>query len=267
MTSVQKVIKYGALALALFIIVSIIVGIGQGLGFISNVFDDKEIITGEGKTATYQNITNIDMEISHAQVFIKEDKEFRTETNVEGITINENDHTLVIKEEDEGWFSDNDGGYVIVCIPEGLVLDNATIETGAGTLEIEELNTNYLDLELGAGELIINNINVYKNTDIEGGAGKIDIQSGELTDVSMSIGAGKADVIAKISGENKFEVGVGALNLTIEGKAEDYTFDVSKGLGDVTIDGTKAEDGSKVGNGFNEIQLDDGIGSITVNFK
>ena len=51
------------------------------------------------------------------------------------------------------------------------------------------------------------------------------------------------------------------------GKRNDYQIIVNKGIGKVTIDNNDYKDGSIVGNGYNKLNIDGGIGSINVNFK
>lgn len=62
---------------------------------------------------------------------------------------------------------------LIIYIPEDMTQINETkIETGAGKVNIEKLNTKELYLQLGAGDVHIENIIVTKEAKIDGGARK-----------------------------------------------------------------------------------------------
>lgn len=72
------------------------------------------------------------------------------------------------------------GVTVILNIPEGFVFDDATIETGAGKVEIDTLSADILKLSLGAGEAEIKKLTANSRADIDGGAGKLKIDGGRL---------------------------------------------------------------------------------------
>ena len=62
--------------------------------------------------------------------------------------------------------------------------------------------------------------------------------------------------------ETKIETGAGKINLL--DNAEDYTINVSKGIGAVTLDGQKLEMDRVYGIGENYLDIDGGIGEIKI---
>lgn len=269
MTTVQKLIKYCALAFAAFLIISIFAGAVKAIGIVGRIIDNE---SGEKTTEvanssqSFDSVTSLDMEIKGAEVYVKEGDAFKAETNGENIKITQEGNKLVIEEDEYNWFDSNDQ-YVTIYIPKDMVLDRVDMSTGAGIIEVEKISANVLDMELGAGKVTINQINVYNQSEIEGGAGKIEVKSGELANLTMDIGAGSAEITAKVTGQSKFDVGVGKLDLGVIGSASEYTFEVSKGIGDITVGDVSAADGTIIGTGTNKIKLDGGIGTINVSFQ
>lgn len=70
----------------------------------------------------------------------------------------------------------------------------------------------------------------------------------------------------KITGKSKIDSGVGEIKVNLIDKKEDYTIDISKGIGTITLDGEKVEDNKKYENGDNFLEINGGIGNINIKF-
>ena len=80
MTTIQKVIKYLAIALAIFLTVSIIGGILGALGVVG-LFSKKDAVAEELTTySDFSEIRNLDIEINAADFYIKEGNVFSVES-------------------------------------------------------------------------------------------------------------------------------------------------------------------------------------------
>ncbi len=115
---------------------------------------------------------------------------------------------------------------VTLTLPEH-IFEYVEIDMGAGVLDAEKLSAERFELDLGAGKSDFSQLRVVKNADID--------------------------------------VGVGKLTLSLSGTADDYTLDISKGIGEVTIDGISHGSG-KLGNGSADIELDCGVGAVDITF-
>ena len=81
MTSAQRIIKYCALAFAVFLSVSIIGGIISMFVCLTGIFGGDDA-TGEMQSYTVnENIENLDIDISAATLEIKNGKDFSVESN------------------------------------------------------------------------------------------------------------------------------------------------------------------------------------------
>ena len=148
-----------------------------------------------------------------------------------------------------------------------ILLDETKIETGAGKIKIEKLNTQGLYLNLGAGDVYIENVIVTSETKIDSGVGKIELKYCEMNNLKANLGMGEFVFSGKLTGKSEMNSGVGAINVDLMDNKKNYTVDVSKGIGNVTLDGQKLEMDILYGTGENYLYIDGGIGEIKIRFK
>ena len=275
MTTAQKIIKYFAMAFAVFLIVTIISAILNGgyalLKAFGLIHTDKNIVTEDLKviSSEVKEISTLKLELAFTNLEVKEGDSFRVETNNSKITFSNDNGSVKIKEEKYNWNANNDkASELIIYIPENMIaLDETKIESGAGNINIERLNTQGLYLELGAGDVKIANLTVTGETKIDGGAGSPPLKSCEPHNLTANLGLGEFVFSGKLTGKNEVDSGVGAINIDLLDSSENYTIDVSKGIGEVTLDGQKLEMDRVYGTGENYLDVDGGIGEIKINFK
>ena len=272
MTTAQKVIKYLALAFAAFLIVSIISGILSALYALSGVLGlqkEDEIIKDEMSKINFENseVATLDIDVAFTNLIIKKGDLLLAETNNKNINCIQNNQNLQIKENQHSLFSKNDTGDLVIYIPEDLEFKKVKINAGAGKIQIENINAEKLYLELGAGETIIEKLNVTDDCKIESGAGKVSILSGNINELNLDMGVGKFEVTSALTGNSKINAGIGNLELNIQGNKENYTIKANKGIGSIKIDGKEVSNDITYGNGENNIKIDGGIGEIKIDFK
>lgn len=270
MTSTQKIIKYLALALAALIILSMAYAALSIIGTVAYIFDDESNDAMDMKMTSYRDvvINKLDIDVSASELIIKNGDVLTVETNNKRVRVDQSFTTLSISEKNKFIsLGSKEALSITVYIPADMMLDSTEIDTGAGRITIESLNTRELSLELGAGEAVIKNINVTDKATIDGGAGKVTVESGMIRDLEFDIGVGASVMSVELSGENDINCGVGSLNLELLGAKEDYTVSVDKGVGSVAVDGQSVSDGSTLGNGPTSVDIDGGVGEIIVKFK
>lgn len=273
MTSAQKVIKYLATAFAVFLIVTIISAIISGgyalLSAVGLIHTNKNIITEDLKAISSEVtvISELEIDLAFANLEIKSGDVFKVETNNSKITFTNNNGSIKIKEKEQNWFNNNYNSNLIIYIPKDMIAINETrIDTGTGKIYIEKLNTEILDFELGAGDVYIGELTATKETKIDGGAGKIELKHTEINNLKANLGVGEFNFNGKLTGKNKIDSGVGAVNIGLIDSQDNYTIEVDKGLGNVTLDGQKFETSRVYGTGENYLDIDGGVGEIKINF-
>lgn len=270
MNSSQKIIKNLAIALGIFLTIFIISMIIGGIYLITSVFSiksdnsiDKEINTLWMQNN--ENVISLDIDIKFSNLTIKNGDKFLVESNNKNIKYKYNNSSLEVEEIKYNLFNNSDVGEVIITIPSNIRLDSVDIDNGAGSLNIENINANKFNLDLGAGVTIIDNI-IVDSADIDSGAGKFIIKFGKINNLDFDMGAGTAEITSIITGNNQINSGVGNLKLNLIDNIENYKIKINKGIGKVEIDNKEVSDNEIVGTGLNFINISGGIGTITVNF-
>ncbi len=266
MTTGQKAIKYLAICLAIGIIFSIIGGIVSFFGFITYDNDDylKEM---ESFDTEFSNIQNLDIDIKAAELVIEIGEEFDVSTNNKYVRVSEKNNVLKIEERKHQTILGDNKSKVIITIPKNYNFLDVSLDTGVGLVDISELITNKMDLDVGVGDVKITNLQVLKEASIDGGVGKININDSEINNLDLDIGVGDVTLYGKILGRSEFDCGTGSLELNILDSKENYTLYLSKGLGSININNENIANNSTIGNGFNYLNIEGGLGSIDVNFN
>ena len=272
MTTAQKIIKYLALAFAIFLIFTIISAILGVLYAFSNVLglkNNDDSISKEISTIYLQNndIEKLNIDVVYTNLIIKTGESLKIETNNSNIKCLENNRLLKIEEKEHNWFWQNNEGDLIIYLPENLEFKEVEIDAGAGKISIENLQTQKLDLNLGAGETKIKNLTVTKDCEIESGTGVTNIEDSLINNMDLKLGVGEVNLATLLKGKNDIDAGIGSLNITLQGGKENYKMKAEKGLGQIEIDGNELSSSQTFGNGENYIEIDGGIGNIKVDFE
>lgn len=232
MTKLQKIIKYLAIAFAIFLTVSIVSGIIKAIALIGGVSTlvDKSPQTLEAPEGTVytEEINSLKIDIAAVNLKIKEGDEFSVETDSKYITSRQKGETLIVEEKNHTSIGMNEAGTLVITVPTDAHIRETEIDAGAGEIEIEMLNTEELDMDIGVGELKMR---------------------AEIT--------GKADI----------DFGVGSASITLVGSPDDYRICMNNGIGEATLNGEKMRNEEIYGEGECFIEMDGGIGEVEIVFE
>ncbi len=276
MTTAQKIIKYCAVAFAIFLIITIISAVlsaGYGLLNAIGIINFKENSLLENMVTISddaEEFLSLNLDIKSSNLQIKTGDKFEVKTNNSNIKYSNENGSIKIKEDKlTNWlFGKIDIGELIIYIPENMKqIDEVKINIGAGTVFIEQLNTKNLYLDLGAGNVAIDKLTVSEESKINGGAGNININSGEIANVDLDLGVGNTKIKSSVTGNSKIDTGVGELNLYLTLESSEYKIEVDKGIGKITFNDDKILDNTIIGNGENYIKINGGIGNINIETK
>ena len=275
MTTLQKVIKYLALAFAIFLTVSIVGGILSAVGLLGSLFSDDDAEWGDviGETKTYtvsSEISDLNIQINAADFYIKEGNGFSVESNLKNLEVDEKNGCLTLKDLTKIKLNGSnayENAVLTIYVPAGMAFDNVNIKTGAGRFTVDSLSAATIGFELGAGDVTISKLIAEKSANIEGGAGRITISNGAIKDLALKMGMGQLNLTAALTGDSELELGVGESNITLLGSKDDYELDIEKGIGNITVDGKNVTDFGSSGNGANEVDIHGGVGVINVRFE
>lgn len=269
MTAFQKIIQYLAIALAMLLCVSVIGGIVAALTGISFILSGEEKEpTGEMQVYSIEGeISSLSLNLSGVALKIKTADSFSVESNHRYLSVKTENGQLCINETKKPFSFSTKDVTVILNIPKDVVFDNATMDTGAGKVEIEAFSADVLKLSLGAGKADIQTLTANSRADIDGGAGAVSIDGGKLCNLNLDMGVGKLTLKSRIEGKSDIDYGVGEANLILIGSKDDYTIELDKGIGEAKLEGENMNDDSVYGSGENRIEIDGGIGALSIHFS
>lgn len=279
MTSLQKVIKYGAMIFGfylVFVIISAIVfGITAIFGISFGINTYKSANNGDSGipsfTQSFENVNSLNIELDVSKLYIKKGNEFKVEVDkpTNKFYCKMNDTTLKIKDNRSKVgifnFSDDVVPNITIYIPENYELDKIELDAGINETYIETLVADKVDIEAGVGKFIVDDINA-DILKIEGGAGETKIGNSNVNELKLDAGVGKFVINSKVAEEAKIDAGVGQLIVNLKGNKEDYKVKTSTGLGNLLVDGKKASNDQIVGDGNSYINVEAGVGEVQVNF-
>lgn len=226
MRPAQRVIKYLAIAFAACLSIAIISGIIQGGYFLLNA---------TGLVGSEEKITNA--------VFDKNSTYLSVELGVCDLTIERSNEVEGIS------FETNIDGVITNQENDSLTIKNEKKQFG-------KLSNQY-------AKLIVNENIKFDKVVIDLGVGEVNIKDVDMNDLSVKTGVGEINIKSNITGDSIIDTGIGEAKIELNNDEEEYTFEFNKGIGEATLNGRSVDDG-KVGNGFNHIKVNAGIGEINI---
>lgn len=268
MRSWHNVIKYAALVFAVMLVVGILGGIIRILSFFTPAFASG--ISKEYKTYTVENdihILDIDIHETNLELQATSDSDIRVESNYKHLTVTEKGNKLLIKDKKTFFFNTGGKAVLKLYIPQNKLFDEVKISTGAGSLDIEKLKANSIDMDFGAGKALLKNILARDHASLDSGVGELTIKDSEFSNLDLDMGVGQLDFSGTLSGRNSFKMGVGSSHFNLKGSLDDYTLDIKKGLGEILVDKENIESDTELGRGDRKLYFEGAVGSIKIDFS
>jgi DUF4097 and DUF4098 domain-containing protein YvlB len=278
MNEFQKVIKYCAMAFAIFLTVTIISGIAAGIIGVTGAISSNSSTETINYDEKFESVKSLYAENGVGNIAIKVGTGNTVQVVAENVpddfTVDKNfSGELKIKSKFNFWNflggnnAFNSNSRITVYLPEGFEADRVKIEAGAGNVDIEELNTQRLEIEAGAGD--INGVGIVAGkVSLDGGVGEITLENVDLSDVDMDAGVGNINIEGYLRGENEINAGIGNVSLDIYGSSDDYNVKADKGLGNIIINGEKHSNLNwNNRTAEHSLDIDGGVGNIEISFK
>lgn len=271
MTAFQKVIKYLAIAFAIYLIIMIV-------GVIFSVFaviiglekwsnsSNQEII--EHNIVEYSDVKNMDIKLGVCKLEIKEGEQLKVETSNVTDKFKCDVKNGALKIEDNKMNTNifkNIVPQVTIYIPKDYKFEEIDLELGINNSNIYELNGEDINIEIGVGKARIDNLNGEK-VEINGGAGETVIDNFNIERLDLEAGIGSMIINGKISDNSDIVSGIGRLEINLVGQKDDYELRLQRGIGNLEIDGEKIREDEKIGSGSIKIRVEAGIGETEINF-
>lgn len=227
----------------------------------------RDAVMDEAKTYEISSeVHSLKIALNAADFVIQEGNVFSVKSNLKYLSVTEKNGVLRIVDEANQHGNYKNDPMLTLSVPSGTKFKDVDIITGAAKMTVDTLSARTLDLELGAGDVEIGALYINSEADIDGGAGAISILHGEISNLDLQMGVGALNLAVALKGDSDLEFGVGESNLTLLGGKDDYTVEIDKGLGSITVDGKNVSDfGSGSGAAF--VNIEGGVGSVHLKFS
>lgn len=271
MTAFQKVIKYLAIALAIYLIIMIvgivfsIFAVIIGLEKWENI-SNQEIV--EHNSVDISNVKNMDIKLGICKLEIKQGEQLKIETSdvTDKFKCNVKNDTLKIEDDKmNANIFKNKIPQVTIYIPENYEFNEIDLELGINNSNIYELNGKDINIEVGVGKAKIYNLNG-KKVEINGGAGETIIDNFSIERLELESGIGSMIINGKILDDSEITSGIGRLEVNLVGEKDDYELILQRGIGNLELNGEKVKENDKIGSGSIKIRVEAGIGETEINF-
>ncbi len=234
MTEIQKIIKYCALTLAIFLIFIIVTTIAN-VGY--NILEKTDLINDSNSKLLKNNIVisnneseirEIDIDIKSSNIILKTAENFKVETNNKDIKYSYEDGKVLIKQNNvnKWYFNKNNNSKLIFYIPSEISLEKININNNVGDVKIDFEKISNLNIDLDVGDIFVKSM---------------------------------------LSGKNTIKSNIGDINLELLLKQEDYKFEFDKDIGEVKLNNNKIKRDTITGNSNNNLKIKTNIGDIKIN--
>lgn len=290
MNVVQKVIKYCAMAFAVFLSVTIlgsIIAVVLGLAMESGFYDERERINLSERYSVAEleelGIERIFVDCP-AEILVKPGTELAIEAQnvTEDYRIRCSNGTFRLESKRKNFlfsfsFSlfgrEKEQGTVVVTVPEGYMPKEFKIDSGVLPVVVENLNTEKLVVDSGSGNVTITALQAgklhmdtgsgwvsitdtaVKETSVDSGAGRVKVENSELGVLHLDSGSGTVEFRNVTAEDVKVDSGSGAVEWT-GGLTGRCYFDTGSGRVSLQLAGTEAD---------YRLRIDSGSGAVRVN--
>lgn len=160
---------------------------------------------------------------------------------------------------------------ISVYLPEDLMFTSANLEVGAGYMEAEDLESDELTVDVGAGEFKGDQIVTKDSSYLSVGTGHLKLDDSSLRNVEIDGGTGAVEYSGSMKGDNQLSCGVGAVQIDLEEKESDYNYRIQCDIGEAKIGGDSYSglgNETSVDNGAeNMLDIDCSVGQVVVTFQ
>ena len=278
MTGFQKFIKYAAIALGIYLsitIVLVLLGIARGFvgasrnNEIRDLVRDREQYQTEDITRTYENIKKLEVNVEETELIIRNGDTFKIEgTNIpDRMEIEQDGNKLKVSDEEVSSSFSDENMVVTIYIPEDIKLDTIDLEINYVSADIQKLNATNLKLDIYNNYCEIDEI-IADNVEFKNEEGNLDIYDAEIGRLLFDSESGVEDVSLDITGNAEINLEYSYTDMNLIGTQEDYQINTKNQSGNIYIDGTTITSNSEtLGSGNAKVNLDNVNADISINFR
>ncbi len=232
-----------------------------------------------------ERITGLDLDVYYGKVRLEEcdgDEvqvlvEYRKKNHLRMVEAFNDGGTLKIQETGSKRSRNNDSTRITICIPaemmeEENMLEAISLQQDAGAIYTDmPLKAEKISINVNAGEcLAYEKLTALAEFRVDVGAGQIDLEAIAAPEVFLNADVGQIDT-ETITADNLYiDCGIGSIDAQVCGKEQDYNYEISCNMGEVSIgdhDFHAIGANKKIDNSVDKtMQIDCNIGEVDVSF-
>ncbi|MBR6380770.1 MAG: DUF4097 family beta strand repeat protein [Lachnospiraceae bacterium] len=181
--------------------------------------ETEDLPAGEGSVALQGRITELQALVDVADLKVEvggSDYSLEYE-DARGMTYSLEKGVLIISQREKTGVI-TDGGEIVLHLPSGTMLTDASFSVGAGDVDVDGLQAQNLTIRVGAGDFRLEDC--------------------EVGDLNAEVGLGNLKLEGRVTGNLTAEVGAGNLEMELEGSEKDHNYSISVAAGDVKVGDT-----------------------------
>lgn len=159
---------------------------------------------------------------------------------------------------------------VILYVPAGHTYESAHVSLGAGKLTFPKLSAESIQMEVGAGEINLENVTADR-LEATVGMGGIYLNNMHLGQLTAEIGMGNLEADGSVTENIHATCSMGNLSMTLEGRQEDYNYNIIASLGNVDLGENSycglSSDKYIDNSSDKEMEVECSMGNISIQFK
>lgn len=130
---------------------------------------------------------------------------------------------------------------VMITVPCNMHFEVMKLCIGAGKARFKNNSTTYerAEIEVGAGKVSMDELNVEGHVDVETGAGHVELQNFKSKTADFECGVGSMVLKGAVEGDIKLDCGVGSIEMYLDAEEPNYNYNISCAVGTVLINGMK----------------------------
>ncbi len=306
----SKLLRNFLLAAAILIIFGgVVSGIGYALGGMVPLSITNEGIKLFGQSGqhtvvneSYRDLKSIEVNTDILELSFEEGDAFKVEgnynPNIITLNISENNDALKIdsRSSSQGFFGWNwfnfgigfGGGNINVLkitYPKNAEFESLKVTNDLGSLNMNDLSTQALNVKLNAGSFYgenitademdvdmdlgsctINSLTSGKQSKFTMDAGSLSLTESSLTDTNAKLNLGQFDFSGLLEGNAEFSMDLGSINLDLENQEDKLGYSIETDLGSIHVNGKQAGSpaNQKVSNPDCTMEVKSNLGSVNI---
>lgn len=167
-------------------------------------------------------------------------------------------------------YNDLDENRIEIWVPLGSSFEKLEAETGAGMMEISNIEVRKIDAEIGAGMLYLNEMDIEKLS-VDVGAGQMEASNVTARDAELNVGLGECLYTGNITGKLEAECSMGNMELALTGSETEHNYEIECGAGNIEIGSfsvsSLAAEKKINNNADSKFDIECSMGNITITFN